>query len=89
MGASGNLAPLAHLALPLIEKGRVFYKYKDVPIEDVFHAFGWEPIILQSKEGLALSNGNQFMSAYGIYLLFEILQILFSRFIRKYVFRFF
>jgi histidine ammonia-lyase len=71
LGASGDLAPLAHLALPLIGKGEVSYKGKLYSGEAILNTFGWEPIILQSKEGLALLNGTQFMSAYGIHLLFE------------------
>lgn len=69
LGASGDLAPLAHLALPLIGKGEVVYKGKIVSSEIVLNEFGWKPITLQSKEGLALLNGTQFMSSYGIYIL--------------------
>tara|TARA_R110002167_G_scaffold73283_3_gene205321 strand:+ start:4915 stop:6453 length:1539 start_codon:yes stop_codon:yes gene_type:complete len=71
LGASGDLAPLAHLALPLIGKGHVVYKDKDLPITEVLSEFGWSPITLLSKEGLALLNGTQFMSAYGVYLLLK------------------
>ena len=71
LGASGDLAPLAHLALPLIGKGEVNYKGNIVPTNDVLKAFNWEPIKLQSKEGLALLNGTQFMSAYGIHLILK------------------
>jgi histidine ammonia-lyase len=71
LGASGDLAPLAHLALPLIGKGEVSFKGKLYSGEAILKKFDWEPIILQSKEGLALLNGTQFMSAYGIHLLFE------------------
>ncbi|HLV14750.1 MAG TPA: histidine ammonia-lyase [Xanthomarina sp.] len=71
LGASGDLAPLAHLTLPLIGKGEVVYKNKNYSGEAILKEFGWEPITLQSKEGLALLNGTQFMSAYGIHLLFE------------------
>ncbi|WP_417889716.1 histidine ammonia-lyase [Xanthomarina gelatinilytica] len=71
LGASGDLAPLAHLALPLIGKGEVFYKDKVYSGEAILKELNWEPISLQSKEGLALLNGTQFMSAYGIHLLFE------------------
>lgn len=71
LGASGDLAPLAHLALPLIGKGEVFYKGKLYSGEAILKELNWEPITMQSKEGLALLNGTQFMSAYGIYLLFE------------------
>ncbi|SDS62862.1 histidine ammonia-lyase [Formosa sp. Hel1_31_208] len=71
LGASGDLAPLAHLALPLIAKGEVMYKGKQEDAQNVLSEFGWEPIQLQSKEGLALLNGTQFMSAYGIHLLMK------------------
>ena len=67
LGASGDLAPLAHLALPLLGKGEVNYKGKKVASEKVLKEKGWNPIILQSKEGLALLNGTQFMSAYGVW----------------------
>jgi histidine ammonia-lyase len=69
LGASGDLAPLAHLALPLLGKGEVLYKEKICHSKDVLTEFDWKPIELQSKEGLALLNGTQFMSAYGTYLL--------------------
>ncbi|WP_044398329.1 histidine ammonia-lyase [Lacinutrix sp. Hel_I_90] len=71
LGASGDLAPLAHLSLPLIGKGKVNYKGAVLPAEDVLKQFNWSPIQLQSKEGLALLNGTQFMSAYGIHLLLK------------------
>ncbi|TYA58886.1 histidine ammonia-lyase [Formosa maritima] len=71
LGASGDLAPLAHLALPLIGKGEVNFKGKVYSGEAILNEFKWEPIKLQSKEGLALLNGTQFMSSYGIQLLLE------------------
>ncbi len=71
LGASGDLAPLAHLSLPLIGKGNVVFKGKELPIAEVQNQFGWHPISLQSKEGLALLNGTQFMSAYGVYLILK------------------
>lgn len=71
LGASGDLAPLAHLSLPLIGKGEVVYKGKIVASEVVLKEFNWQPITLLSKEGLALLNGTQFMSAYGIHLLLK------------------
>jgi histidine ammonia-lyase len=67
LGASGDLAPLAHLSLPLIGKGEVVYKGERFPAEVILEKFNWKPILLQSKEGLALLNGTQFMSAYGVY----------------------
>ncbi len=71
LGASGDLAPLAHLALPLIGKGEVEYKGEVINTKDVLKQFNWKPIVLQSKEGLALLNGTQFMSAYGVHLIIE------------------
>lgn len=71
LGASGDLAPLAHLSLPLIGKGEVYHKNEIVPAERVLEEFGWEPVRLQSKEGLALLNGTQFMSAHGIQALIQ------------------
>ena len=71
LGASGDLAPLAHLALPLIGLGEVHFDGKVQGSSEVLKKFGWEPIKLQSKEGLALLNGTQFMSAHGIYALME------------------
>lgn len=71
LGASGDLAPLAHLSLPLIGKGEVYYKDEIVAAEKVLEEFGWQPLKLQSKEGLALLNGTQFMSAHGVYGLLE------------------
>lgn len=65
LGASGDLSPLAHLCLPILGLGEVNYKGKDVASEEVNKKFGWKEITLQSKEGLALLNGTQFMSAYG------------------------
>lgn len=69
LGASGDLAPLSHLSLPLLGLGEVYYEGKKMPAQEVLEKFGWEPIHLQSKEGLALINGTQFMSAYGMYCL--------------------
>lgn len=71
LGASGDLAPLAHLSLPLIGKGEVNYKDEDIDSKIILNQFKWKSIQLQSKEGLALLNGTQFMSAYGIYLLLK------------------
>jgi histidine ammonia-lyase len=69
LGASGDLAPLSHLSLPLIGMGEVYYQGYKQPAAAVMQQLGWEPIALQSKEGLALINGTQFMSAYGLYCL--------------------
>ena len=69
LGASGDLAPLAHLSLPLIGLGEVFYKGKRRSSAEVWKELGWKPIKLQSKEGLALLNGTQFMSAHAVWSL--------------------
>jgi histidine ammonia-lyase len=71
LGASGDLAPLSHLALPLIGMGEVRFKGEKMPATAAMATLGWEPISLQSKEGLALINGTQFMSAYGLYALIK------------------
>ena len=71
LGASGDLAPLSHLSLPLIGLGEVHYAGKKMNAADVWKQLGWQPLHLQSKEGLALINGTQFMSAYGIYNLVQ------------------
>lgn len=71
LGASGDLAPLAHLSLPLIGMGEVMYRNKRYPASEINEKFGWEPVTLQSKEGLALLNGTQFMSAYAVWLLMK------------------
>lgn len=67
LGASGDLAPLAHLSLPLIGMGEVWYKGRKCETSEVYHELGWKPIDLRSKAGLALLNGTQFMSAYGVW----------------------
>ncbi|MCB0402597.1 MAG: histidine ammonia-lyase [Flavobacteriales bacterium] len=69
LGASGDLAPLAHLSLPLIGLGEVYYQGKRYSGQAILDELGWEAITLKSKEGLALLNGTQFMSAYGIHCL--------------------
>ena len=66
LGASGDLAPLAHLSLPLLGLGEVEHDGSRRPSAEVLEEFGWKPLELQSKEGLALLNGTQFMSAYGV-----------------------
>lgn len=71
LGASGDLAPLAHMSLPLLGLGEVEYKGEVRDAAGVLSEMGWQPIELQSKEGLALLNGTQFMSAYGVWSLIE------------------
>jgi histidine ammonia-lyase len=71
LGASGDLAPLAHMSLALIGMGEVWYENKRKPAADVLKDLQLEPIRLKSKEGLALLNGTQFMSAYGCWCLLK------------------
>jgi len=71
LGASGDLAPLAHLSLPLLGEGEVYFEGTKVHSSVVLKKFNWQHIVLQSKEGLALLNGTQFMSAYGSYILLK------------------
>lgn len=71
LGASGDLAPLAHIALAIIGEGEVYYKDKKVNTQDVLTSLDLSPIELQSKEGLALLNGTQFMSAYLAHCVYE------------------
>jgi histidine ammonia-lyase len=75
LGASGDLAPLAHLCLPLLGLGEVWVNGIRQPAASVLERFGWEPIKLQSKEGLALLNGTQFMNAYGVSLSAEAMRL--------------
>ncbi|GAB5418185.1 MAG: histidine ammonia-lyase [Crocinitomicaceae bacterium] len=65
LGASGDLSPLAHMSLPILGEGEVTYLGEKRPSSEVLELFHLEPIVLRSKEGLALLNGTQFMSAYG------------------------
>ena len=76
LGASGDLSPLSHLALPLIGLGEVYFKGKKRASKEVLEKFGWQPIELQSKEGIALINGTQFMAAYGIFSLLKAQKLL-------------
>lgn len=71
LGASGDLAPLAHLSLPLLGLGEVNFEGKKMSATEALDKMRWQPLKLQSKEGLALLNGTQFMSAYGVNLLIE------------------
>ena len=75
LGASGDLAPLAHMSLPLIGLGEVLYKGKVRPSAEVWAEKGWEPIRLQSKEGLALLNGTQFMSAHAVWSIIKSMRL--------------
>ena len=71
LGASGDLAPLAHLALPLFGEGDVEFEGKIYPAAEILKKFDWKPLKLMSKEGLALLNGTQFMSAHAVHVLIE------------------
>lgn len=71
LGASGDLAPLANMSLPLLGMGEVNYNGKRVPASEVKKIFGWEPLVLSPKEGLALLNGTQFMLAYSIWCILK------------------
>jgi histidine ammonia-lyase len=71
LGASGDLAPLSHLSLPLIGLGEVYLKEEKMSSEKALAKLNWQPLVLQSKEGLALINGTQFMSAYGLHNLIQ------------------
>ena len=75
LGASGDLAPLAHLSLPLLGEGEVIADGFRQPSSKVLEKMGWEPVVLQSKEGLALLNGTQFMSAYGVCILMQAIKL--------------
>lgn len=71
LGASGDLAPLANMCLPLLGLGEVYYKGEKVSSDLVLEELGWESITLKSKEGLALLNGTQFMSSHATYTLLK------------------
>ncbi len=66
VGASGDLAPLSHLCLPLIGLGEVFHRGQRRPTSEVLQEYGLRPITLGPKEGLALINGTQFILAHAI-----------------------
>ncbi len=76
LGASGDLAPLANLFLPLINEGEVYYKGEIRNAADVNKEMGWEPIRLGAKEGLALLNGTQFMSSHAVFALLKAFKLL-------------
>ena len=71
LGASGDLSPLAHLCLPLFGEGEVYLKDEKISGRELNEKMKWDDINLQSKEGLALLNGTQFMSSYGVWLMIE------------------
>ncbi|MFG6395935.1 MAG: histidine ammonia-lyase [Muribaculaceae bacterium] len=71
LGASGDLAPLANLSLPLLGLGEVEWNGEIMSSARMLDKLGHEPITLQSKEGLALLNGTQFMSSYGVWCVIQ------------------
>ncbi len=76
LGASGDLAPLAHLVLPLLGRGKVLYQNKVQPAVNVLFQLDLQGFSLKSKEGLALLNGTQFMSAHGVLVLLKAFKLL-------------
>ena len=76
VGASGDLAPLAHLFLPLIGMGEVHYNQDIIPTKEVLRKFQKDPITLGPKEGLALINGTQFIAAHAIWALARLFNLM-------------
>jgi len=76
LGASGDLAPLAHLTLPMIGMGEVYRSQVRMPAATVLKDLELAPLHLEAKEGLALINGTQFMTAYAVHCLIRIQQLL-------------
>lgn len=72
VGASGDLAPLAHLFLPLIGMGKIWKGNEEVSTEVIFSRYNLSPVELGPKEGLALINGTQFISAYSVKIVEEL-----------------
>ncbi|MDD6880506.1 MAG: histidine ammonia-lyase [Firmicutes bacterium] len=75
LGASGDLAPLSHIALALIGEGKVEYKGETVDAKDAMKQAGITPVVLAAKEGLALNNGTQMMTAVGVNVLWDAMQL--------------
>src|SRR5699024_9540151 len=76
--ASGDLAPLSHLALALLGEGEVFYQGRRMPSKEALGAEGIEPITLAAKEGLALINGTQAMTSVGVVTLLAFEKLLYQ-----------
>ncbi len=76
LGASGDLAPLAHLSLPLIGEGEVWFNAVRRSGQDILKEFDLKPIELGAKEGLALLNGTQFSTGYGVFAMIESLKLM-------------
>jgi histidine ammonia-lyase len=72
VGASGDLAPLAHMGLPIIGLGSVYYKGRVTPAGEALAAAGLEPLKLKPKEGLAITNGVQYINAWAADALMDI-----------------
>ena len=75
LGASGDLAPLSHIALALIGLGNVEYKGEIMPAAEAMKKEGIEPVQLAAKEGLALNNGTQMMTAVGLNVLWDAMKL--------------
>jgi len=78
LGASGDLAPLAHMSLPLIGRGEVFYNGKQMHSQEALQEAGLSPIKLSAKEGLALTNGTTLMTALGCFAVADALNLIHS-----------
>jgi histidine ammonia-lyase len=78
LGASGDLAPLAHMSLPILGEGEVYFEDEKIQSSQMLSEMGWQAITLQSKEGLALLNGTQFMSSYGVWCVINAEKLSFS-----------
>lgn len=76
LGASGDLAPLSHIALALIGLGEVEYKGQIVPAAEAMAKEGIIPVVLAAKEGLALNNGTQMMTAVGVNVLWDAMHLM-------------
>jgi histidine ammonia-lyase len=76
LGASGDLSPLAHLSLPLLGLGEVEFNGNVHQASTIIKKFGWQPLRLMSKEGLALLNGTQFMSAHAVFAILKARRIM-------------
>ena len=76
LGASGDLAPLSHIALALIGLGEVEYKGATVPAAEAMAKEGITPVVLAAKEGLALNNGTQMMTAVGVNVLWDAMHLM-------------
>ncbi len=76
LGASGDLAPLAHLTLPLLGLGDLRWNGRRAPAAEILPALGLRPLTLHSKEGLALINGTQFMAAHAVHVLLRLERLL-------------